>query len=303
MTELQGLIFDIRRFSIHDGPGIRTTVFFKGCPLSCWWCHNPESQSAAQEVMLWESRCIRCGACIPACPLDAIDRYDGRVVTDREVCIACASCMDACTAEARELVGRKMNADEVMREIERDSIFFEQSGGGVTFSGGEPLSQRAFLAELLRRCKALDIHTTVDTCGYTPWKILDSIRQDVDLFLYDLKMMDDARHRKYTGVPNGLILDNLRALVEHGSRVIVRVPVIPGINDDEENLSQTAAFIASLEGIERVDLLPYHESAAGKYERLGKPYLMPETPSPSASRMEEISALMKGHSLTVKIGG
>lgn len=303
MTELQGLIFDIRRFSIHDGPGIRTTVFFKGCPLSCWWCHNPESQSAGQEVMLWESRCIRCGACIPACPLDAIDNYDGEVVTDRAACIACASCMNACNAEARELIGRKMTVDEVMREIERDGIFFEESGGGVTFSGGEPLSQRAVLAELLRRCKALDIHTTVDTSGYTPWKILDSIRQDVDLFLFDLKLMDDARHRKFTGVPNGLILHNLRALAERGHRIIVRVPVIPGINDDEENLRQVAAFTGGLPNIERVDLLPYHYAAAGKYERLDKPYSLPETLPPSSSRMEEIVGLMKEHHLNVKIGG
>lgn len=303
MTELKGLIFDIRKFSVHDGPGIRTTVFFKGCPLSCWWCHNPESQSASQEVMLWDSRCIRCGTCVPACPLGAIEQVDGRTETDRATCIVCSSCTDACPAGARELVGRKMTVDEVMREVERDAIFFEDSRGGVTFSGGEPLAQRAFLAELLKRCKALEIHTTVDTSGYTPWKVLDSVRGDVDLFLFDLKVMDDTRHRQLTGVPNGLILHNLRALAERGHRIIVRVPVIPGVNDDEENLSRIAEFTASLPNIERVDLLPYHNSAEGKYERLDKPYKLHGTPSPAEAHMVELAVLMEQYHLNVTVGG
>jgi pyruvate formate lyase activating enzyme len=302
-VEIEGLIFDIRKFSLHDGPGIRTTVFFKGCPLSCWWCHNPESQSASQEVMLWESRCIGCGLCIPSCPLGAIERVDGQVQTDRDMCVVCSSCMDSCPTEARELVGRKMTVNAVMREVARDAPFYAESGGGVTFSGGEPLAQRAFLAELLRRCKALELHTTVDTSGYTPWKILDSVRRDVDLFLYDLKLMDDARHRRYTGVPNGLILRNLEALVRCGQRVIVRVPVIPGVNDDETNLTQTADFVRRLEGVERVDLLPYHPSASGKYERIRRPNRLPDTPSPSEIRMQEIAELLTSRHIAVTIGG
>ena len=303
MTELQGLIFDIRKFSVHDGPGIRTTVFFKGCPLSCWWCHNPESQSASQEVMLWDSRCIRCGACIPNCPLDAIDRDNGQVVTDRAACIVCSSCMDACAADAREVVGRKMTVDEVMREIERDLPFYDESGGGVTFSGGEPLAQRAFLSELLKRCKALGIHTTLDTSGYTPWKVLDRVRGDVDLFLFDLKLMDDSRHREFTGVPNGLILHNLQALSEHGHRIIVRVPVIPGITDDDDNLRRVALFTSQLPNLERVDILPFHDAANGKYERLGKTNRMPEIQSPSGERMQAIAGMLEAHHLIVKIGG
>ena len=303
MSELHGLIFDIRKFSVHDGPGIRTTVFFKGCPLSCWWCHNPESQSTAQEVMLWESRCIRCGSCVSTCVLEAISQVGGEIVTDRDVCTVCGSCISTCAAEARELVGKRMTVSEVMREIERDVAFFEESDGGVTFSGGEPLAQRAFLAELLAACKALEIHTTVDTSGYTPWKALDSIRTNTDLFLYDLKLMDDTRHREFTGVPNGLILHTLRALSERGHRIILRVPVIPGINDDAQNLQEIGEFAASLPHLERLDLLPYHHSALGKYERLNKPYHLPDTRPPETERMDEIVHLLEAQNLIVKVGG
>lgn len=308
MSELHGTIFDIRKFSLHDGPGIRTTVFFKGCPLSCWWCHNPESQSPAPEVMLWESRCIRCGACVSTCALEAISRVeDGQngpvYTTDREVCTVCGSCASACAADARELVGQRMSVADVMQQIARDSIFFEESGGGVTFSGGEPMVQRAFLAELLKASKALDIHTAVDTSGYTPWKSLESILDDTDLFLYDLKLMDDTRHRQVTGVPNGLILHNLRALSERGKRIILRVPVVPGVNDDAANLHAVGDFAASLPHLERVDILAYHPSALGKYERLGKPYHLPDTRSPSEERMQEITHLLEQHNLIVKTGG
>ncbi len=305
MSDTHGLVFDIRKFSLHDGPGIRTTIFFKGCPLNCWWCHNPESQSPAPEVMLWEARCIRCGTCVSTCALEAIQSGpDGQGYhTDRDVCIVCGSCVGTCAANARELVGKRMTVSEVMHEIERDVAFFEESGGGVTFSGGEPLAQRQFLAELLQDCKALEIHTAVDTSGYTPWKALDSIRANVDLFLFDLKLMDDARHRQLTGVPNGLILHNLRALSERGHHIILRVPVIPGVNDDPANLHAIAEFAEDLPHVERVDLLPYHHSAVGKYERLGKAYHLADTRPPSDEHMSAIRRLMEEHNLAVKIGG
>ena len=304
MSELHGLIFDIRKFSLHDGPGIRTTVFFKGCPLACLWCHNPESQSMAQEIMLWEARCIRCGTCFKTCALEAIGPdAENRIRTDRDVCIVCGSCISACASDAREVVGKCMNVTEVMGEIERDVIFFEESGGGVTFSGGEPLAQLAFLTELLKGSKALDIHTAVDTSGYTPWKSLDSIRPFTDLFLFDLKLIDETRHRQFTGVPNGLILYNLRALSELGHHIIIRVPIIPGITDDAQNLNRIAEYAAGLPNLDRIDLLPYHESAKGKYERLGKEYTLVEVRQPSEERMQEAVHLMEQYDLSVKIGG
>jgi pyruvate formate lyase activating enzyme len=303
VAALQGLIFDIRKFSLHDGPGIRTTVFLKGCPLSCWWCHNPEAQSAGQELMLFEARCVRCGACIPGCPLAAIERRDGQIVTDREKCVVCATCTDACAADARALVGRRMTAAEVLQVVERDRVFYDESGGGVTISGGEPLAQRAFLAQLLRACKEAGLHTALDTSGFAPWAAIDSIRADVDLFLYDLKLMDEARHRLHTGVSNARILSNLRALATAGQRVIVRVPVIPGINDDAGNLNRLAEFTRGLAGIEHVDLLPYHASAAGKYERTARPNRMGGVEPPTSDHMQALAGLLEEHDLTVRIGG
>ncbi|RPJ38992.1 MAG: glycyl-radical enzyme activating protein, partial [Chloroflexi bacterium] len=222
---------------------------------------------------------------------------------ERDVCTVCGSCTAVCAADARQLVGKRMTINEVMHDIERDVVFFEESGGGVTFSGGEPLAQQAFLAGLLKACKALEIHTVLDTSGYAPWKTVESISADVDLFLYDLKLMDDARHRQYTGVPNGLILHNLRALSERGHNIILRVPVIPGVNDDAKNLNEVGEFAASLPKLERVDLLPYHPSAEGKYERLGKPYRLAGTATPAEERMGEISRLFEQYHLSVKVGG
>lgn len=307
MQEIQGMVFDIRKFSLHDGPGIRTTVFFKGCPLSCLWCHNPESQSSAQELMLWDSRCVRCERCLSACPLSAIQRLDGRVITDRAVCTIAAgceaACAAACAADARQVVGVRMSAEAVMREVERERPFYEESGGGATFSGGEPLAQPAFLAELLRRSKALDIHTALDTSGLAPWRVIDGLREIVDVFLYDLKAFDDARHRRLTGVSNRQILRNLRRLSELGQRIIVRVPVIPGVNDDPRDLQALIDFTAALPHLERVDLLPFHPTAAGKYERLGRANPLLDLKSPSAGYMEELAGAFQQRDLLVQIGG
>ncbi len=265
MTDLiTGLVFDIKKFSIHDGPGIRTTVFLKGCPLNCWWCHNPESQARAPERIFHESRCIRCGACQQVCEQDAISLNGNSIVTDGERCTLCGACVDVCVAEAREIVGRKMTVDQVVAKIEQDVAFYDESGGGATFSGGEPLQQGRFLLALLRVCKEREIHTAVDTCGFAAWSILDSIREYVDLFLYDLKMMDDAQHRQYTGVSNELILRNLRTLSERGHHIHLRLPIIPGINDDEGHIRQVGAFAAALPHLDQVDLLRYHHTALDK---------------------------------------
>jgi pyruvate formate lyase activating enzyme len=298
-----GIVFDIKQFSIHDGPGIRTTVFLKGCPLRCAWCHNPESQAAAPELIFRPGRCLRCGVCVTACPRGAISWDGAAMVTDGQACARCGSCADTCYAQARELAGRQMTVTQVMTEIERDVAFYDESGGGVTFSGGEPLAQPRFLRELLRACRAREIHSAVDTCGYVAWEVLADLREYVDLFLYDLKLMDDAGHRAFTGVSNGLILRNLEALAHHRHAIILRVPVIPGINDDAENLRRVGAFAAALPSVERLDLLPYHRTGIEKYERVHMVYGLPDVRPPSEERLAEIAHILQGFGLRVQTGG
>jgi pyruvate formate lyase activating enzyme len=273
---LTGLIFDIKRYAINDGPGIRTAIFFKGCPLDCWWCHNPEGKQHKVEMMYRKNYCTSCGDCIPACPQGLIHLENDRLVTEPGLCQACGTCTQVCVRGARELVGKEMSLAAVMAEIHRDVVFYDQSGGGVTLTGGEPLMQHRFAFELLRRCKGEGIHTVLDTSGYASWKVISKLVDVTDLFLYDLKMMDDSRHIKYTGVSNHLILENLTRLCASGARVLVRVPLIPGINDDQENLMQTRKFLDTLPSLAGVEVLPYHDSARAKYEALGLEYRLPE---------------------------
>jgi pyruvate formate lyase activating enzyme len=298
-----GLIFDIKKFSVHDGPGIRTTVFFKGCPLRCQWCHNPESQRLGRERLIRTERCIRCGACLAACEQEAISWVDGQPVTDDGRCILCGACVAECHAGAREIAGQRMTVGEVMAEVERDIAFYDESGGGVTFSGGEPLMQPEFLGALLQASRDRGIHTALDTCGHAPWPVLAAVRRLVDLFLYDIKIMDETRHRQFTGVSNDLILKNLEALSALGSRIVVRVPVIPGINDDEDNLRRLAAYVAALPHVEGLALLPYHATATAKYERLGLAYSLREVRPPPDGRMEALGQMLQAHGLEVTIGG
>ena len=297
-----GLVLDIRKYSIHDGPGIRTTVFLKGCGLSCWWCHNPESQAPGFEAIVRDNRCIRCGACVRACEHGAITWTDAGPVTDRAQCAACGDCSAVCYTEARERVGREMAADEVLAEVLQDLPFYEESGGGMTLSGGEPLLQTDFTAALLAGAKAHGLHTALDTCGYATWDVLERVRGDVDLFLYDLKLMDDERHRRFTGVSNAPVLRNLRRLSELGHRIRLRVPVIPDVNDDEENLRAVAAFAAGLPHLEGADLLPYHHIGVDKYERLDRTYRLPDSRSPSEERLEVVARFLEGNGLAVGTG-
>lgn len=297
------MVFDIKRFAVHDGPGIRTTVFFKGCPLDCWWCHNPEGQSSKPEMIFRAGRCIGCGACQAACAQDAICLDGGVASTDMDKCILCGECVEVCCAEAREIAGQEMTVEEVMTEVRRDLAFYEESGGGVTLSGGEALLSCEFLLALLRVCRAEEIHTAVDTCGFASWETMDRIREHVDLFLYDLKVMDDARHRRYTGESNELILRNLQSLSQRGHAIRLRMPVIPGVNDDDENIRRVGALAAALPHLEQVDVLPYHRAAADKCARLDKVYRLPETYPPSKERMSEIAHKLRGYGLRVRVGG
>ncbi len=292
---LKGSIFNIQRYSIHDGPGIRTTVFLKGCPLSCIWCHNPESQAFYPELMLYSKRCIGCGKCLEVC------KHGG--LSDRDKCTFCGSCAEVCYAKAREMAGKLVSVQEVMAQIEKDSIFYDESGGGITFSGGEPLSQPEFLLGLLSQCKKREYHTAVDTSGYGATETIKAISGMTDLFLYDLKHMDDEKHVKYTGVSNRIILENLKIISQLGKRIFIRIPLIPGINDDEGNLSSTAGVIRSTPGIEQVNILPYHNIAADKYNRLWKQSCLMDIPVPDSGYMESIVGKFLAYGIKVKIGG
>lgn len=292
---LQGMVFDIKHYALHDGPGIRTTVFLMGCPLSCWWCHNPESMRPLPGLLLHPERCIECGRCHASCHSDAID--------DTARCCHCGACVSACPAEARELVGRTIAVEQVMTELRKDIPFYDQSGGGVTFSGGEPVCQPGFLLALLDHCRLEEIHTVVDTSGYAEPNIIREVAKRTDLFLYDLKHMDPCKHQLLTGVTNDLILENLKRLATAGAKIRIRMPIIPGINDDRTNIDATGSYLASLPGVRAIDILPYHSSAGEKYRKLGLVYRLPRLIPPSDLRMQEVAAWLRSYGLTVRIGG
>ncbi|NLN48125.1 MAG: glycyl-radical enzyme activating protein [Clostridiales bacterium] len=300
---LEGTVFNIMKYSIHDGPGIRTTVFMKGCPLKCLWCHNPESQKLTPQLMRFPDRCIGCGRCVKACPDGAITMVNKNAVVDMDKCTNCGECAKMCYAGALEMAGKTMTAKQVIDEVEKDRIFYEESEGGVTFSGGEPFVQVEFLKEMLMLCKEKAIHTTVDTCGFVEKDTLIALSKYIDLFLYDIKIMDDAKHKKYTGVSNEIILDNLKELIKLGKRIFIRIPIIPGINDDVENLEDMCKYLSQFNGFEQINLLPYHNIATEKYKRLGEDYSLRDIKTPNDDRMKEISKLFESYGFKVKIGG
>lgn len=303
MSTEKGVIFDIKRFAVHDGPGIRTTVFFKGCPLHCLWCHNPEGIAKSFELMARSSRCSRCYTCIAACPLGALSKNSGPVAVDREKCDICGECVKVCMYEALEIAGRKVSVGDVIGEIEKDRIFYEQSGGGVTLSGGDPLSQPAFCEEILAELNGRNIPAALDTSGLATWETLWRTAEKADLILYDLKMMDDDRHKKYTRVSNKQILGNLKKLAEAKKDIAVRIPLMKGVNDDEQNIRCTIDFLRPLKSVKHVGLLPYHKGGKKKYENLGKSSCFEIFEPPSGTRMEEILQSFAKAGFNVKIGG
>lgn len=258
-------IFNIQHFSVHDGPGVRTVIFFKGCNLRCKWCHNPESMHAQPEIMLYPDRCIGCMACVSQCPTGAHQFADGRHSIDRKACIHCFRCCEECYADALVRVGEKRSTDAVLKEILDNRAYFEQSGGGVTFSGGECMLQVSALSKLLQGCKEAGIHTAVDTAGNVDWEQFEQVLPVTDLFLYDIKAYDAEVHRACTGVTNERILDNFKRLVKTGKEILVRIPWVPECNGDQ--LEKIAAFLADYPQI-RAELLPYHSMGNAKYHAL-----------------------------------
>ena len=269
-TNISGVIFDIKRFAIHDGPGIRTTIFFKGCPLRCWWCHNPESHKILPE------------------------KFDG--------CNFRNNINHSLSSQDNE-VGREVTISQLMKEIEKDSVFYEESGGGVTFSGGEPTMQPDFLSALLKECEEAGLYTTVDTSGYAPTRIFEKIIDHTDLFLFDLKLMNDELHQQYTGVSNKLIHTNLKWLDVNNQNICIRIPVVPGITDSQENIMETVNFLMKLENIFEINLLPYHRAGEGKYSRFKKEKKLPQITTPGNGYMEKVVNQFKKLPHKIKIGG
>jgi len=298
-----GKIFDIKRYAIHDGPGIRTTVFLKGCPLSCWWCHNPEGLWNAPKTIYEFKRCIGCGDCMEACPEVAISMAPSGMSTDRHRCIGCGVCVDACPGGARELTERTVTVSQLVEIIKQDILFYDESGGGVTFSGGEPLQQPDFLIEVLNACGRCEIHRIVDTSGYANRSTIEAVARQTDLFLFDLKLIDSKRHKQFTGVSNKTILDNLTFLHNLGAKITIRIPLIPGVNDDNENLSQICGFLYPLQGIRDVHILPYHDFQKNKYSKLGLTYSADHIVTPTPERVSISMQQFEEKGFQVSLGG
>jgi pyruvate formate lyase activating enzyme len=290
--DLKGLIFDIQRFSVHDGPGIRTTVFLKGCTLRCFWCQNPEGLRLRPEVMFYPERCIGCGNCL-SCPREAHRFNGGRHIYLRERCIGCGECVENCYSGALKISGRWMSVEEVMKEIMRDRVFYEVSGGGVTLSGGDPLMQSDFSLALLRRCKEAGLHTAIETAANCRWEEMQRLLPFIDLVIMDIKHMDPEAHRRFTGVSNRLILSNARRLAETRKPMIIRVPVIPGVNDTAEQIRAIAEFVRPFKNLRLLELLPFHRLGEGKYRALGLDYPASGLRTPAKANMKELVEIAK----------
>jgi glycyl-radical enzyme activating protein len=298
---LKGLVFDIQRFSIHDGPGIRTTVFLKGCPLSCLWCHNPESQDARPEVFFTASKCIGCLFCARMCERGGHRFEGGKHIFDRSGCIRCGECTKECYSQALEVAGKEMTVEEVVAEVKKDQAFYENSGGGMTLSGGEPLMQFEFTREILKAAKAAGLHTCMETCGYAATERVLVVAPLTDLFLYDVKETDPARHREHTGVPSDRILSNLAALSAAGARIVLRCAVVPGLNDRPDHFAAVAKLADELKGVQAVDVLPYHPLGTSKSQRLGRTSQLADTkPPPEDTVREWLAAIQAGTSKPVR---
>ena len=300
----KGIVFDVKRFALHDGPGTRTTVFFKGCPMACRWCHNPESQESRPQLAYSRTRCLAdCHQCVKVCPEAALVADGPHVRVRRDLCTLCRDCLSVCPSEALEVIGREVSVQELFAEVERDVVFFDESGGGMTVSGGEPLLQPEFLDSVLTICREKGISTVLDTCGYAPFPVLKRIAVKVDLILFDVKIVDGRAHRLFTGVSNRLILKNLRAILALVDNIVVRVPLIPGMTDSPNQLKEMAEFLLSLRRVRRINLLNFHRGGRKKYGKIGRVDPIPDVRPLPDERLDSIRRKFEAHGFDVQIGG
>jgi pyruvate formate lyase activating enzyme len=303
VENLSGSIFNVQRYSLHDGPGIRTTVFLSGCPMSCQWCSNPESQHLAGALMYNAKTCLRCGRCAEVCPLDAIRMTTDGPIIDRTRCDLCGECAQTCPPHALKLSAAQMTIAEVMEIVEADRPFYRRSGGGLTVSGGEPLLQPEFAAELLKSAKKSAVGTALETAGCVPWAHLESAVNWVDHLLYDVKHLDSELHQAYTGISNTAILDNLRRVAPLARHLIIRVPVVPGFNAADEDIRAIAEFALSLNGVMELHILPYHRHGQAKYAQLDWNYELDGIDPLTVEREQELAAIVRDVGLECRIRG
>jgi pyruvate formate lyase activating enzyme len=301
---ITGLVYDLQRFAVHDGPGIRTLVYMKGCPLTCLWCSSPHTQKKAPEILHIETNCKKCGLCLEVCQTGAISFSDEEgPVIDRNLCNCDALCVEACPGRARELAGSPMTPTELFEEVDKDSAFYRRSNGGVTVGGGEPTMQHEFVKEFLKMCKKRYVHTVMETCGFAKWEHLEGLLEYLDLVYMDVKHMDAAVHKEITGVSNDIILANVRK-VSTRRPLIVRIPVVPGLNDAEGNIAATAEFASGLgEHLVRIELLPYHKFGTQTYGRLDMVYELEDVEPPGDERMQQFKKIVESFGVQAQIGG
>lgn len=303
---MNGIIYKIERLAVYDGPGIRTVIFLKGCPLSCLWCSSPESQKLNPETGFWQDKCIACGSCLDICPETAIAQ-NGRsnIVHEHQACRSCGQCTHTCLYGARKTIGQKVSVEDVVTVLEKDSVFYHRSMGGITLSGGDPVFQPLFSAEILKKAVEMGFHTAIETCAYTDWRSFQGILEHLDMVYVDIKHMNSQEHKKLTGKSNELILENIQHIDTQfpNLQMILRVPIIPGKNDSKENIEQTAKFAKGLQVLNRVELLPYHRYGVSTYPVVGKKYELEKMNPPTLAKVKSLKEIMRTRGLIVQIGG
>lgn len=298
---IKGMIFNIERYAVHDGPGIRTVIFLSGCRLRCLWCANPEGQELKLQLAFFSNKCTGCMKCLSVCPNDAIEQINGKIVMNWNKCMQCLKCVEICPNEARKGLTKYMTSKEALEEVIKDIPFYRRSNGGVTLSGGDPLVQIDFASEILRLCKEKEIYTAIETSGFADWDDFVKIIKYTDFIFYDIKHMDSKKHKYGTGVGNEKILENLRKISNLNKNIVIRISIIPGFNDSAENIEKTAKFVKNLKNIIKLELLPYHQLGVVKYERTGKKYLLQDIDSPRNEDLIKIKNIIEGYNLECDI--